>query len=156
MNNSVFGKTMENLRKRVNISVVTDAQQLSKLVSKPTFVGSKIFNRDLVAVHKIKKVLTLNRPIYVGMSILDLSKTRMYDFHYNFINKKYGDKARLQFTDTDSLMYGTKTGDVYKDLWQHKEMFDNSDYPKTSPFFNEVNKKTIGKMKDEVAGTAIE
>ena len=100
MNNSVFGKTMENIRKRVDVRLVTDEKKLLKLASKPTYVSSKIFNENLVAVHKIKESLTLNRPAYVGMCILDLSKTLMYDFHYNYIKKKYGDKANLLFTDT--------------------------------------------------------
>ena len=76
-----------------------------KLASKPTYVSSKIFNENLVAVHKIKETLTLNRTAYVGMCILDLSKTLMYDFHYNYIKTKYGNKAKLLFTDTDSLYY---------------------------------------------------
>ena len=87
MNNSVFGKTMENLRKRVDIRLVTDEKKLLKLTSKPTYVSSKIFNENLVAVHKIKEALTLNRPAYVGMCVLDLSKTLMYDFHYNYIKR---------------------------------------------------------------------
>ena len=89
MNNSVFGKTMENIRKRVDVRLVTDDKKLTKLTSKPTYVSSKIFNENLVAVHKIKETLTLNRPAYVGMCILDLSKTLMYDFHYNYIKSKY-------------------------------------------------------------------
>ena len=88
MNNSVFGKTMESLRKRVDVRLVTDKKKLSKLVSKPTYINSKIFNDDLVAVHKIKETLTLDRPAYVGMCIVDLSKTLMYDFHYNYIKEK--------------------------------------------------------------------
>ena len=88
MNNSVFGKTMENLRKRVDIKLVTTDKKLDKLTSKPTNVSSKIFNENLMAVHKIKEALTLNRPAYVSMCILDLSKTLMYDFHYNYIKKK--------------------------------------------------------------------
>ena len=116
MNNSVFGKTMENLRKRVDVRLVTDYKKLNKLSSKPTYVSSKIFNEDLMAVHKIKETLTLNRPAYVGMCMLNLSKTLMYDFHYKFIKEKYGDKARLLFTDTDSLTYEIETDDVYKDL----------------------------------------
>ena len=103
MNNSVFGKTMENIRKRVDVRLVTDEKKLLKLTSKPAYVSSKIFNENLVAVHKIKETLPLNRPAYVGMCILDLSKTLMYDFHYNYIKSKYGDKAKLLFTDTDSL-----------------------------------------------------
>ena len=87
MNNSVFGKTMENIRKRVDVRLVTDEKKLLKLTSKPTYVSSKIFNENLAAVHKIKETLTLNRPAYVGMCILDLSKTLMYDFHYNYIKR---------------------------------------------------------------------
>ena len=88
MNNSVFGKTMENLRKRVNVSLVTDPVKLKRLVAKPTYVSCKIFDGGLVAVNRVKEILTLDRPAYVGMCILDLSKTLMYDFHYNYILKK--------------------------------------------------------------------
>ena len=87
MNNSVFGKTMENLCKRVDIRLVTNEKKLDKLTSKPTFVSSKIFNENLMAVHKVKEMLTLNRPAYEGMCILDLSITLMYDFHYNYIKR---------------------------------------------------------------------
>ena len=92
LNNSVFGKTMENIRKRVDVRLVTDKKKLSKLVSKPTFVNSKIFSEDLVAVHKLKEILTLERPAFVGMCILDLSKTLMYEFHYNYIKSRYDNK----------------------------------------------------------------
>ena len=109
LNNSVFGKTMENIRKRVDVRLVTDQKKLSKLVSKPTFVNSKILNEDLVAVHKIKETLTLDRPAYVGMCILDLSKTLMCDCHYNYIKSRYNNKAELLFTDTDSLCYEMRT-----------------------------------------------
>ena len=85
MNNSVFGKTMEKLRKRVDVKLVTTDKKLDKLTSKPTYISSKIFNENLMAVHKIKEALTLNRLAYVGMCILDLSTTLMYDFHYNYI-----------------------------------------------------------------------
>ena len=155
MNNSVFSKTMENLRKRVDVRLVTSKHKLLKLASKPTFVSSKIFNNNLVAVHKIKETLTLNRPAYVGMCILDLSKTLMYDFHYNYIKKKYGDKAKLLFTDTDSLTYEIQAEDVYQDFWNDKHLFDNSDYPESSPYFDKTNKKIIGKFKDEAAGVPI-
>ncbi|XP_068738120.1 uncharacterized protein [Montipora capricornis] len=155
MNNSVFGKTMENLRKRVDVRLVTDEKKLSKLTSKPTYVSSKIFNENLVAVHKIKETLTLNRPAYVGMCILDLSKTLMYDFHYNYIKQKYGSKAKLSFTDTDSLTYEIETNDVYQDFWNYKDKFDNSDYSQDSQNFDLTNKKVIGKFKDEAAGIPI-
>ena len=93
MNNSVFGKTMENIRKRVDVRIVTDKNKLLKLTPKPTYVSSKMFNENRVAVHKIKECLILKRPAYVGMCILDLSKTLLYDFHYNYIKQKYKDKA---------------------------------------------------------------
>ena len=106
-------------------------------------------------MHKIKETLTLNRPAYVGMCILDLSKTLMYDFHYNYIKSKYGDKAKLLFTDTDSLTYEIETKNVYRDFWNNKDRFDNSDYPENSPYFNKTNKKVIGKFKDEAAGIPV-
>ena len=155
MNNSVFGKTMENIRKRVDVRLVTSKEKLSKLASKPTYVSSKIFNENLVAVHKIKETLTLNRPAYVGMCILNRSKTLMYDFHYNYIKHKYGNKAKLLFTDTDSLTYEIETKDAYKDFFKDKSKFDNSDYPENSPYFNKTNKKVIGKFKDEAAGVPV-
>ena len=120
MNNSVFGKTMENLRKRVDVRLVTDEKKLDKLTSKPTYVSSKIFNENLMAVHKVKETLTLNRPAYVGMCMLDLSKMLMYDFHYNYTKKKYNNRARLLFTNTDSLSYEIEAEDVYKDFWNDK------------------------------------
>ena len=155
MNNSVFGKTMENLRKRVDVRLVTTKEKLLKLTSKPTYVSSKIFNENLVAVHKIKETLTMNRPAFVGACILDLSKTFMYDFHYNYIKSKYGDKAKLLFTDTDSLTYEIETPDAYADFFNNKDIFDNSDYKKKSPFYFDENKKVIGKFKDEAAGIPV-
>ena len=150
MNNSVFGKTMENIHhKRVDVRLIIDEKKLLKMASKPTYVSNKIFNENLVAVHKIKEQLTLNRPAFIGMCILDLSKTLMYDFHYNYITTKYGDKAKLLFTDTDSLTYEIEADDVYLDFWNDKERFDNSDYPESSPYFDKTNKKVIGKFKDE-------
>ena len=112
---------MKNLRKRVDIRQVTNEKKLNKLTSKPTFVSSKIFNENLMAVHKVKETLTLSRPAYVGMCILDLSKMLMYDFHYNYIKKKYNNRARLLFTDTDSLTYEIEAEDVYKNFWNDKD-----------------------------------
>ena len=107
---------MGNLCKWVDIRLVTNEKKLDKLTSKPTFVSSKIFNENLIAVHKVKETLTLNRLAHVGMCILDLSKTLMYDFHYNYIKKKYNNSAKLLFTDTDSLTYEIEAEDVYKDF----------------------------------------
>ena len=155
MNNSVFGKTMENLHKRVYVRLVTNEKKLDKLTSKPTYVSSKIFNQNLMAVHKVKETLTLNRPAYVGMCILDLNKTLMYNFQYNYIKKKYNNRARLLFTNTDSLTYEIEAEDVYKDFWNDKDMFNNSDYPESSPYYCNVNKKIIGKFKDAACGIPI-
>ena len=138
---------MENLRKRVDVRLVTDEKKLDKLTSKPTYVSSKIFNGNLMAVHKVKETLTLNRPAYVGML--------MYDFHYNYIKKKYGNRARLLFTDADSLTYEIEAEDVYKDFWNEKDMFDNSDYPENSPYYCNATKKVIGKFKDEACEVPI-
>ena len=116
LNNSVFGKTIENLRKRVNVTLINNPKKLLNNASKPTFISCKIFNENLVAVYKIKETLTLNRPAYVGMCILDISKTLMYDFYYNYIKEKYNSNAKLLFTDTDSLTYNIRTEDIYKDF----------------------------------------
>ena len=104
MNNSVFGKTMENIRNRVDIKLVNDKNKAERLAAKPNFKHCNIFSEDLTAIHMKKTFLTFNKPVYLGMCILDLSKTLMFDFHYNYMKKKYGDKAKLLFTDTDSLM----------------------------------------------------
>ena len=129
---------MENIRKRVDVRLVTSKEKLLKLASKPTYVSNKIFNENLVAVHKVKETLTLNRPAYVGMCILDLSKTLMSDFNYNHIKRKYGKRAKLPFTDTDSLTYQIEADNVYADFWSDKERFDNSEYPKHSPYFDNI------------------
>ena len=142
MNNSVFGKTMENIRKRFNVYLETDPNHLLRQTAKPTYVSCKIFHENLVAVNMKKKLLKLDKPSYVGMCILDLSKVLMYDFHYNFIKAKYSDLAILLFTDTDSLCYYIQTDDVYQDFYLYKNMFDNSDYSKSSKFFFDENKKS--------------
>ena len=125
-----------------------------KLTKKPTYVSSKIFDENLVGIQMKNNCLLLNKPSYVGFSILELSKTLMYDFHYNYIRKKYPD-AELLFTDTDSLVYHIKTEDVYEDLFADRHLFDNSDYPKSSKCYFDNNKKVIGKFKDEASGDPI-
>ena len=102
MNNSVFGKTLENIRNRVDIRLISSDKVTQKRAAKPNFDRCTIFDKNLLAVHMRKTKLYMNRPVYLGMSILDLSKSLMYDFHYNYIKTKYGDKAKLIFTDTDS------------------------------------------------------
>ena len=158
MNNSVFGKTMENIRNRVNIKLVDTGEQFKKLTAKPNYESRKIFNENLVSVHMKKTSLTMNKPVYLGMSILDLSKTVMFDFHYKYIKPKYGKQAKLLFTDTDSFLYEIQTEDFYKDIsGDVKDRFDTSDYPEGHPsgIPTGVNKKVLGMFKDEAAGKNI-
>ena len=158
MNNSVFGKTIENIRKRQNIILVDNRKKAAKLSSRPNFERATIFDRNLIAVHMKKTEVYFNKPVYVGQVILDLSKTLMFDFHYNYIRKKYKNNAELMFTDTDSLLYYIHTDDFYKDISDDiKTKFDTSDYPSNhkSGIQTGVNKKVIGMFKDEVAGKQI-
>ena len=158
MNNSVFGKTMENIRNRVVVKLVNTQEKFKKLVAKPNFKSCKIFNENLVSVHMKKTSLTMNKPVYLGMCILDLSKTIMFDFYYNYLKKKYGDKVKLLFSDTDSLMCEIQTEDFYNDIsgdvW---DRFDTSDYPENHPsgIPTGINKKVLGMFKDETAGKII-
>ena len=159
MNDSVFGKTMENIRKRVTIELVSDKKKARNLAAKPNFKHCNIFSENLIAIHMKKTELTFDKPVYLGMCILDLSKTLMYDFHYNYIKQKYGDKAKLLFTDTDSLMYEIQTEDFYKDISEDvKDKFDTSDYPPNHPsgIPDGFNKMVIGMFKDEAKGEVID
>ena len=119
-------------------------------------MSHKIFDNDLVAIRKNKVTLTLNKPAYIGMCILELSKVLMYEFHYDYIKNKYGNNSRLLFTDTDSLMYEITTEDVYEDFSKDKEMFDFSNYSTKSKQYDKSNKLMVGKMKDETAGVSAE
>jgi len=116
MNNSIFGKTMENIRNRVDVRLTTSEKSAAKLVSKPNYERTTIFGENSIAVRMRKMELVFNKPIYLGMSILDISKTLMYDFRYNYMKVKYGENCKLLMTDTDSLMYEVKTQDFYKDF----------------------------------------
>ena len=142
MNNSVFGKTMENLKKRVNVKLVNDNVKLCKLIALPSFDAFRIFSKDLAAVNMKKTKLYLNRPIYVGFPILDLSKHLMYGFHNNYIKEKYKSDARLLF--------------IYDDMLQDVQLLDKSEYRQDNPLHSTINKKFIGKMKDETHGIPIQ
>ena len=158
MNNSVFGKTMENIRNRVNVKLVNNEEKARKLIAKPNYSSCKIFSENLISVHMKKTSLVMNKPVYLGACILDLSKTIMYDFHYNYIKPMYKDKAKLLFTDTDSLMYEIETEDFYKDIsGDVKNRFDTSDYPDNHPsgIPTGINKKVLGMFKDEATGKTI-
>jgi hypothetical protein len=164
MNNSVFGKTMENLRKRVHVSVVqpqTHPKKYKKLTSNPSFKSRKIFSENLVAIHRRKTEVMLNRPTYVSMCVLDLSKLCMYQFYYDTLKARYGDKVELCYTDTDSLLVKIQTEDVNVDLIDMADQFDFSDYLKEHPVREalgdkaDANMKIPGKFKDECNGTVI-
>ena len=145
MNNSLFGKTIENIRKRQNIFIIDDRKKAVKLTSRPNFDRATIFDKNLIAVHMKKTEVYFNKTVYVGQAILDLSKTLMFDFHYNYIKKKYKHRAELMFTDTDSLLYQIHTDDFYKDIsYDIKTKFDTSDYPPNHPsgILTGVNKKS--------------
>ena len=157
MNNSVFGKTMENLRNRVDIKIVrsNEKDKIRKLVASPLYARHVIFTNDLVGIDMHKSRLLLNKPVYTGMTILDKGKILMYDFFYNHLKKQYCEKCELLYTDTDSLLLKIETEDVYKDIKANENFYDTSDYPKEHPLHSTVNKKVLGKMKDECAGTPI-
>ena len=120
MINSVYDKTIENLQKRTNVRLVNNEKGFLKYTSRPTHITHKIFDKNYAAIHKIKSVLTLSKPIYVGFTVLELSKWLMYDFHCNFIKKLFD--AALLFTDTDSLTYEIKSEDVYEEFFKQKQI----------------------------------
>ena len=148
MINSVHGKTMENLRKRINVRLVNNKKDFLKYTSRPTHITHKNFGKNYAAVHEIKPVLMLNKPIYVGFTVLDLSKWKMYDFHSNF-------DVELLFTDADSLTYEIKSENVYEEFFKWKDLFDFSNYSKDSKLFDDTYKNFIWKMKDEYGGVII-
>ena len=161
MNNSVFGKTMENVRKRVSIELVKDAERAAKLVNKPNFEDLKIFDEFLIAIKMRKTKVWMNKPVYVGMSILDLSKTLMFDFHYGYVKKKW-ENCEVLYSDTDSLVLKIETDDFFADIsGDVAEWFDTNDYAKDHPAvlgglpIVKENKKKIGLMKDDCGGKIV-
>ena len=141
---------------RIDVKLVSNKKDYLKWTSKPSYMSHKLFDKDLVAIRKNKVTLTLNKPAYIGMCILKLSKVLMYKFHYDYIKNKYGNNSRLLFTDTDRLMYEVKTKDAYEYFSNDKELFHISNYSTKSKYYDNSNKWMIGKMKDETAGIAIE
>ena len=147
LNNCIYGKSIENQRKRINVKLINNQKTYLKCVNKPNFISQKIFDKNFVAVHCIKTVLTLNKPIYVGFSILELGKLLMYQFHYDCVFD-----ARLLFTDTDSLVDEIKDGNVYNQCFKDKHLLDFSGYLEDSVYYDGLNKKVLGKMKDKLNG----
>ena len=149
MNNSVYGKTMENVRNRINFRLISSEEQaLNILNQKKKFT---IFNENCVGVHLLKREVKLNKAIWVGQTVLDQSKILMYEFHYKFMLPKIGkENLDLLFTDTDSLCYHIKNRNPYCVIASNKKFFDLSDYPEEHPLYDETNKKVIGKFKNDI------
>ena len=156
MNNAVFGKTMENVRKHRDIKLVKSGKKRNKLVLEPNFHTIKLIDNNL-AITEMKKVkVKMNKPIYLGLSILDISKITMYEFWYDYVKIKYEDKTKLCYVDTDSFVANIKTKDFCKDVSQDvNKRFDTSNYTFDRPLPTGINKKVIGLMKDELGGDII-
>ena len=154
MKNSVFGKTMENIRNRVDIKLLNNRKKAIELTRKLNYNSWTWFSENLVAVHMNRIKLYFNKPIYIAMSILDISKTLIYDFHYKYMIPKFKQNQQLLFTDTDSLCYEIKNVDFYEEIkLDIYTKFDTSDYHKNNKFgFPHVNTKVLGLMKDEFSG----
>ena len=156
MNNAVFRKTMENIRKHRNIKLVTTDKKRNKLVSEPNYYTINYISEDLSIIKMNKMKVKMNKPIYLGLSILDISKILMYEFWYDYIKPKYNDNVRLCYMDTDSFVMNIKTNDFYKDIANDvKKRFDTSNYEVNKPLPTGKNKKVIGLMKDELGGKII-
>ena len=152
MNNSVFGKTMENIRKHRDIKLVTtDKKRLRKLVSEPNYQTINLISEDLSIIEIKKAKVKMNKPIYLGLSILEISKILMYEFWYDYMKPKYGKNVKLCYMDTDSFIMNIKTNDFYEDIANDVEnRFDTSNYEVNRPLLMGKNKKVIGLMKDEL------
>ena len=156
MNNSVFGKTMENIRKHRDIKLVTTDKKRSKLVSEQNYHTINLISEDLSIIEMKKTKVKMNKPIYLGLSILEISKTLMYEFWYDYMKPKDNDNVNLCYMDTDSFIMNIKTNDFYKDISNDVEnRFDTSNYEVNRPLPTGKNKKIIGLMKDELGGKII-
>jgi len=156
MNNSFFGKTCEDVRKYKDVKIAMSEERARKLTARPTMKQFKIYGENLAAIQLKRPTVELNKPRYIGMCILDISKIVMYKFHYDFIMPNYP-KAKLLFTDTDSFCYNIPTeSNLYEDIKGRTDWFDFSNYPKDHPNFDLSNKLVPGKFKDEMGGRLIE
>ena len=157
MNNSVFGKTMENLRNRTIVKLVRadEHRKRQSLLSDPLYAQHSIFGESLAGIQMHKDHILMKRPVYTCMFVLEFSKTLMYDFYYNHLEPRYGSNCQLLYTDTDSLLLDIKAKDNYKDMGEHLDYYDTSDFPKDHPLHSQMNKKVLGKMKDECAGSLL-
>ena len=150
-----FGKTMENLRKHRDIKLVATDEKKSKLISEPNYHTTKRFSENLLAREMKKTKVKMNKPVYLGMSILDISKTLMYKFWYDYIKPKYEDRAKLCYTDTDSFIIHIITEDSFEDFADDvTEWFDTSNYDENHkrPLPIGMNKNVYGFFKNELGG----
>ena len=156
MNNSVFRETMENIRKHRDIKLVTTDKKRKKLVSEANYHTINYILEDLTTIEMNKTKVKMNKPIYLGLSILEISKILMYEFWYDHMKPKYGNNVKLCYMDTDSFVMNIKTEDFYKDIANDVEKrFDMSNYEVNRPLPTGKNKKVIGLMKDELGGKII-
>ena len=156
MNNSVFGKTMENIRKHRDIKLVTADKKRSTLVSEPNYHTINLISEDLSIIEMKKTKAKMNKPIYLGLSILEISKILMCEFWYDYIKPKYNDNVKLCYMDKDSFIMNIKTNDFYEDIANDVEnRFDTSNYEVNKPLPMGKNKKIISLMKDELGGKII-
>ena len=156
MNNAVFGKTMENVRKHRDIKLVKADHKRNKLVSEPNYHTMKLISENLSIIEMKKVKVKMKKSIYLGLSILEISKILMYEFWYDYVKKKYGDMVKLCYMDTDSLIMNIKTNDFCKDIAQdNEERFDTSNYDVDRTLPKGKNKKVIGLMKDKLGGGII-
>ena len=156
MNNAVFGKTMENIRKHRDIKLVTTDKKRNKLVSEPDYHTMNYISEDLSIIEMNKTKVKMNKPIYLGLSTLDISKILIYQFWYDYMKPKYGNRVKLCYMDTDSFIMSIKTNDFCEDIANDIEKrFDTSNYETNRPLPIGKNKKVIGLMKDELGGKVI-
>ena len=156
MNNSVFGKTMENIRKHRDIKLVTTEKKRSKLVSEPNYHTINLISEDLSIIEMKKTKVKMNKPIYLGLSILEISKILMYESWYDYLKPKYGNNVKLCYMDTDSFIMNIKTNDFYEDIANDVDnRFDTSNHEVNRLLPMGKNKKVIGLMKDELGGKII-
>ena len=155
INNSVFGKTMEKVRKHRDIKLVTTDEKRNKSASEPNYHTTKRFLENLLAIEMKKAKAKMNKPIYLGISILDSSKTLLYKFLYDYFKPKYGDKANLCYTDTDSFIINIRTEDFFEDISNDVEAwYDTSSYDENDKRLHPIgkNKKVIELFKDKLGG----
>ena len=156
MNNAVFGKTMENVRKHRDIKLVTTDKKRSKLISEPNYHTINLISENLSIIQMRRTKVKMNKSIYLGLSILEISKLLIYKFWYDYMKPKYDDNVKLCYMDTDSSIMNIKTEDFYKDVANDVEKrFDTSNYECDRPLPTGKNKKVIGLMKDELGGRII-